>query len=347
MNCTTAPVRRSTCAAMPLLVERADADAHQRERHRHEARGVAAEAHLVADDEPHAGQAEDEAAPLARQHALAEPGAGEQHGEQRLQPDDHRARARRHAGLDRHEHAAEVERVHERRRRRRGGRLRAAWATSRASRARRRPSARATSSEAHEQERERRRVRQPVLRGDEAGAPQHARRAPGTRPRAPAARPARGALNARSASVSHARRGSRACARARPGRVARRARRPVRRIEREARGVRLDDQPRPSPCQRTALTRLAFRHEHLAQPHDARRRARAARARCAAPTAETATRPLVASVDEDGRTRVGGRATARMPSSRRRTARQRGRWRGRRRRMATSRVAARGPGPVQ
>ena len=71
---------------------------------------------LVPDDEPDAGETERETEPLPRHDALAEPGAGDHDRQHRLQPDQHRRHAGRHAAGERDEHAAEIDAVHEPRR---------------------------------------------------------------------------------------------------------------------------------------------------------------------------------------------------------------------------------------
>ena len=116
MNWITAPLRRSTCAqnrfcySVPTLMPAsAIADGS-------EPGEIAGESGLVAHDEPDAGEAEREPHPLPADDALAEPGARDEHRQDRLQPDQHRAGAGRHAARERHEHAAEVGAMHEPRR---------------------------------------------------------------------------------------------------------------------------------------------------------------------------------------------------------------------------------------
>jgi hypothetical protein len=68
---------------------------------------------LLVHDQVNAGDTEQQAEPLPRQHPLAEPAIGQRRGQHRLQADHQRDQAGRQPVLDRSEHAAEIETVHQ------------------------------------------------------------------------------------------------------------------------------------------------------------------------------------------------------------------------------------------
>ncbi len=214
-----APLRRSTCEQISLLVERADADADEREQDRRERLAVAGQRHLVPDDEPDAREPQREPEPLPRHDPLAEPDAREHHGEDRLQSDEHRRHAGRHAGRDRDEHAAQVDAVDEPCRDDDVPRFAERRRPLRAHRQRDAAHQRRDEHEPVEEELERRRVREAVLRGDEAGAPQQRRTGTETRAADARARRVRWAYPARSGFFGRRLRGSaaRRSGRCRPG----------------------------------------------------------------------------------------------------------------------------------
>ena len=155
-----------------LLVERADRHADQRHHRGDPAdrRGLATG--LALDDERNAGDAEQQPCPLPRDHAFAEPAVGECRGEDRLQADHQRHQTGGQVVVQRDEHTAEIEPVHEDP----GDRAVHDLVTAGPGRARQHDhDAYQQSDERHAQRQEgqRLRIRQPELRADESGGPQH------------------------------------------------------------------------------------------------------------------------------------------------------------------------------
>jgi hypothetical protein len=98
--------------AEPLLVEGGDGDAEEAENAEPDAaemRGI--ERQLVPQHEEEAGEAEREAEPLARRHALAQERADHDDGQDRLQANDERGNASGDAGGDAGVDATQIERL--------------------------------------------------------------------------------------------------------------------------------------------------------------------------------------------------------------------------------------------
>ena len=109
--------------------------------------------------------------PVARQDGFAEQAAGQHRGDERLQADDQRRKSRRHAVVDRPEHAAEIDAVHQHARDGRHGDVAARHASG--SHEKRDDSEdRKGKHETHREEGERLRPGHGVARADEAGRPE-------------------------------------------------------------------------------------------------------------------------------------------------------------------------------
>ena len=169
--------------AMPLLPQGADADAGQRDARRNQRREDSHPARPCggrpARRPPGPAPGRSTAAATRARPATAR----DEHRQQRLQAHQHRDRPGRHAVGERDEHAAEVEAVHQPPGEGRMRDLAPRMRPRRAGEDREQADQPGDENETIEQETERRRVGQPVLRGDEAGAPeQHEQQ--GKRPRA-------------------------------------------------------------------------------------------------------------------------------------------------------------------
>ena len=77
MYCTRLPVRQSICAAKAPLIERAERDADQRHGGGEPAPAGLPAHRPIMQDQHHAGEPEQQPAPLQRRDALAEPAVGD------------------------------------------------------------------------------------------------------------------------------------------------------------------------------------------------------------------------------------------------------------------------------
>ena len=100
-------------AAEPFLIERPHRDADQRDRRRGpRERRRAAGRNILPHEQIDTEKTEDEADPLPRRDALAEPAIGESRCQHRLQADDEGRERRRKAVFNRDEDAADIKAVH-------------------------------------------------------------------------------------------------------------------------------------------------------------------------------------------------------------------------------------------
>ena len=157
---------------IPLLVDRPGGHRQEREHRKSQARGVELERELVPYDQDHAAQAQRETDPLDALDALPEHGRRRERSDDRLQSDDERDHARRHAVIDRGEATGEIATVDERAGHRDVRAFCDARRPAHVQQQDERQHEQQHEAEPQRQERERLDVRHAQLRADETGAPQ-------------------------------------------------------------------------------------------------------------------------------------------------------------------------------
>ncbi len=155
-----------------LLEDRGDRDRHQRDEAQADAAPVADPgAELLRHHQPDAEEAQRDAGPLQRAQPLGEEAPGDQRGQHRVEADDQRRDPGLGAERDRLVDAAEIDRVQQHADQRRVARLRPRG-PGRAGQHHPGAEERRGEREAQRQEGRRLDIGQPVLRPDEAGAPE-------------------------------------------------------------------------------------------------------------------------------------------------------------------------------
>ena len=99
-------------AAEALLIKRADGDAEKRRHDRRPGQRRGRAGGILPHHQIDAEEAEQQAKPLPRQHAFAEPAVGKGRGQHRLQADDQRGEPGGKAVFDGDKNTAEIEAVH-------------------------------------------------------------------------------------------------------------------------------------------------------------------------------------------------------------------------------------------